>query len=86
MEKNVLEFEPELALFVSDENPLIYYERIADFALTHLKNEGCLYFEINEAFGNECIEMLRNKGFSEVSIKKDIHGKDRMVRSVLYYA
>lgn len=79
MERNVLEFEPELALFVPDSNPLIYYEKIADFSRGHLKAGGILYFEINEALGNDCCQMLRNKGFSEVVLKKDIHGKDRMI-------
>jgi len=79
MEKNVLEFEPELALFVPDEQPLIFYQRIADFSKIHLKNKGRLYFEINEAFGSECFTMLQQKGFSEVILKKDIHGKDRMI-------
>lgn len=83
MEKNVLDFEPEIALFVPDEKPLLFYERIADFALTHLKNLGQLYFEINEAFGNECREMLRQKGFSDIELKKDINGKDRMIRAKL---
>lgn len=79
MEKNVLEYEPELALFVSDEEPLIFYEHIADFALIHLKNQGRLYFEINEAFGKECYNMLHTKGYSGIELKKDIHGKDRMI-------
>ena len=79
MEKNVLDHEPELALFVPDENPLIFYEQIADFSRIHLKNQGHLYFEINEAFGPECYEMLQEKGFSEIVLKKDIHGKDRMI-------
>jgi release factor glutamine methyltransferase len=79
MEKNVLEYEPELALFVPNDSPLIFYERIADFALVHLKNSGKLYFEINEAFGNEYVEMLRLKGFSDIVLKKDLHGKDRMI-------
>lgn len=84
MEKNVLEFEPELALFVPDHDPLLFYSRIADFAQIHLRNGACLYFEINEAFGAECCEMLQQKGFSEVRLKKDIHGKDRMIRSVFF--
>ena len=84
MEKNVLQYEPELALFVPEENPLLFYERIAGFALKHLKNRGCLYFEINEAFGSECCDMLQGKGFSEVVLKKDIHGRDRMIKSVLF--
>ena len=83
MEKNVLEYEPGLALFVTDENPLIFYERIADFAITHLKNRGSLYFEINEAFGKECVEMLQGKGFSNIILKKDINGKDRMIWSIV---
>ena len=83
MEKNVLEYEPELALFVPDKNPLIFYERISDFALAHLKNCGSLYFEINEAFGKECVEMLETKGFSNIILKKDINGKDRMIRSIV---
>ena len=79
MGKNVLEYEPELALFVADEKPLIFYERIADFSRIHLKNRGRLYFEINEAFGCGCCNMLQQKGFSEIVLKKDIHGKDRMI-------
>ena len=79
MEKNVLDHEPELALFVPDENPLIFYEQIADFSQIHLKNRGRLYFEINEALGPECCNMLQEKGFSEIVLKKDIHGKNRMI-------
>ena len=84
MEKNVLEFEPDLALFVPDEKPLIFYERIADFALIHLKNHGKLYFEINETLGKECVTMLLQKGFSEILLKKDINGKDRMILASLF--
>jgi release factor glutamine methyltransferase len=83
MEKNVLDFEPELALFVPDHDPLMFYSRIADFAQTHLKNGGRIYFEINEAYGKECTEMLQLKGFSEIILKKDIHGKNRMIRTIL---
>jgi release factor glutamine methyltransferase len=79
MQKNVLDFEPELALFVDDDDPLIFYRRMAEFAQTHLKNGGRLYFEINEAFGKECSEMLQGKGFSGVRIKKDLQQKDRML-------
>jgi len=83
MEKNVLDHEPGLALFVPDAEPLIFYERIADFAKIFLKDQGRLYFEINEAFGQECIAMLQQKGFSGVFLKKDIHQKDRMIRCSL---
>ena len=83
MAKNVLNFEPGPALFVPDEKALLFYERIADFALSHLKHRGQLYFEINEAFGKECMEMLRQKGFSAIELKIDINGKDRMIRAKL---
>ena len=79
MEKNVTDFEPDLALFVADEDPLIFYERIADFARLNLKNQGKLYFEINEALGDECCNILINKGFIQIKRRKDIHGKDRMI-------
>lgn len=79
MERNVLEYEPGLALFVPDNDPLIFYSQIADFARNNLKRNGRLYFEINEALGKECSEMLQEKGFSAIRIKKDIHGKDRMI-------
>jgi release factor glutamine methyltransferase len=84
MQKNVLDFEPELALFVADRDPLLFYSAIADFALIHLKNGGKLYFEINEALGNECVEMLQKKGFSDLVLKRDIHDKNRMIRSALF--
>jgi release factor glutamine methyltransferase len=83
MNRNVLDYEPALALFVPNENPLIFYERIADFAFIYLNNQGHLYFEINEAFGAQCVEMLQAKGFSNIILKKDMNGKDRMIRSVI---
>ncbi len=76
---NVLEYEPHLALFVSDENPLLFYEKIADFAKEHLSENGKLYFEINQYLGKETSEMLKNKGFKNVILKKDIYGNDRMI-------
>jgi len=82
MQKNVLEFEPGLALFVPDTNALLFYEYIAEFSMNHLSNGGYLYLEINEAFGQECLIMLLEKGFSEMILKKDINGKDRMIRSM----
>lgn len=80
MEKNVTEFEPGLALFVSDENPLIFYEKIADFALLNLKDTGRLYFEINEALGDQTCDMLKTKGFTDIVLKKDLNSRNRMVR------
>lgn len=82
MQRNVLEFEPGLALFVPDDDPLIFYTHIAEFGKKHLKSGGMVYFEINEAFGVKCSEMMKQKGYSEVMLKKDIHGKDRMIRAV----
>ncbi|CAH0143076.1 MULTISPECIES: peptide chain release factor N(5)-glutamine methyltransferase [unclassified Pedobacter] len=81
MHNNVLVYEPHLALFVRDENPLIFYKAIADFARTNLKPNGQLYFEINEYLGNETIEMLADKGFINIELRQDMQGKDRMVRA-----
>jgi release factor glutamine methyltransferase len=81
MRKNVLDYEPELALFVRDNDPLEFYQHIARFAMRHLKINGLLYFEINEVTGNECIALLENSGFVEILLKKDINGKDRMIRA-----
>ena len=76
---NVLENEPHLALFVSDENPLIFYEKIADFAKNHLSENGQIFFEINQYLGKETIKMLQQKGFTDIVLKKDIYGNDRMI-------
>ncbi len=79
MHKNVLDYEPHTALFVSDENPIIFYERIADFALQHLLENGKLFFEMNEQMAKQLVEMLMNKGFSEIRVKRDFNSKDRML-------
>ncbi|WP_025144769.1 peptide chain release factor N(5)-glutamine methyltransferase [Pedobacter jeongneungensis] len=81
MHNNVLLHEPHLALFVSDENPLIFYKAIADFAKTNLKSNGQLFFEINEHLGKETVDMLNDKGFINIELRKDMQGKDRMVRA-----
>jgi release factor glutamine methyltransferase len=78
--KNVTDHEPHLALFVPDKDPLIFYNEIADFALRNLNKNGILYFELNENKGNEVMNLLKSKNFSTVVFKKDINGKDRMVR------
>lgn len=82
METNVLGFEPHGALFVPDDHALIFYERIADVALTSLYNGGELYFEINRDKGTEVCGMLRSKGFTHIELRKDISGNDRMVRAI----
>ncbi len=82
MENNVLQYEPELALFVPDNDPLLFYRAIANFAILHLIKGGSLYFEINRAFGEEVCEMLMNKAFSTVELRKDLSGNDRMIKAV----
>jgi release factor glutamine methyltransferase len=79
---NVLENEPHLALFVADNNPLIFYSKIADLAKKHLSEKGVLYFEINQYLGKETVEMLSEKGFI-TELKKDLFGNDRMTKSML---
>jgi len=77
---NVLEYEPHLALFVPDSDPLLFYIKIMDFALLAGK-PGCkLYFEIHEKYGKEIQELFEKKGFEDILIRHDIHGKDRMAR------
>jgi release factor glutamine methyltransferase len=80
MEGNVLDFEPHLALFVDNDNALIFYEKIADFALRHLDTEGVLFFECNQYNAQEVLKMLKLKGFKNVELRKDMSGNDRMVK------
>lgn len=80
MHVNVLQHEPHLALFVEDADPLLFYRAIAQFAQQHLAEDGQLYFEINEAFGKETCEMLQQYGFRSVELRKDMNGKDRMIK------
>ena len=79
MHRNVLEFDPKLALFVADETPLLFYDAIADFALQYLKSNGQLYFEIHQDFGPQTVDLLESKGFKNVKIVKDIFENDRIV-------
>lgn len=79
MQWNVLDFEPETALFVADNNPLLFYRAIAAFATEYLEKGGFLFFEINENFGPETVSMLVDQGFTEILLKADLQGKDRMV-------
>ncbi len=82
MHSNVLDYEPHLALFVPNENPLLFYDKIADIAVKHLTKNGSLYVEINEQFGEDVALLFNKKGFNKVEIIKDINGKNRMVRAV----
>lgn len=79
MQENVLNFEPHLALFVPDDNALVFYEKIADFALTNLNKGGQLFFEINRAKGADIARLLEEKGFKNIELRKDISGNERMV-------
>lgn len=81
MERNVLEHEPELALFVPDEDPLLFYRAIARHAAKTLKPRGTLYFEINPLYINEMQQMLSEEGFSHTEIRNDQFGKQRFTKS-----
>jgi len=81
MSRVVLENEPHIALFVENENPFLFYESIAKFALRHLSKQGTIYVEIHESLGREVQEIFSGKGFSRITIKKDMQGKDRMVKA-----
>ena len=84
IKNNVLKNEPHLALFVADENPLIFYNKIADLAKQQLSKNGMLFFEINQYLGKETVNMLVKKGFKNIQLKKDLFGKDRMIKCVLH--
>lgn len=81
IKNNVLENEPHLALFVEDNNPLIFYKKIADLAKNSLTKTGLLFFEINQYLGKETVDMLKSKGFTKIEIRKDLFGNDRMIRA-----
>jgi len=80
---HVLKHEPHNALFVPNKDPLLFYRAIADFALDHLKINGFLFLEINEKFGRETVNLLKDIGFKEIELRQDMSGKDRMIRAVL---
>ena len=76
---NVLKYEPHLALFVEDDNALLFYKKIAHLAKKNLKLNGQLYFEINQYLGKETVELLQELGFQHIELLKDIYGNDRMI-------
>ena len=82
MRPNVLDFEPELALFVPDDDPLLFYKKIAELSGKILKEGGRLYFEVNERFAKETASVMEACGFEEVAVVKDMFGKERMVKGV----
>ncbi|QQT29048.1 peptide chain release factor N(5)-glutamine methyltransferase [Sphingobacterium multivorum] len=81
MNQNVLAYEPELALFIEESAPLIFYDVISSFALKHLAPNGDLYFEINQYLGAEMKELMVKKGFEQVKLIKDINGADRIIHA-----
>jgi len=82
MHQNVIDYEPHNALFVEDSNPLIFYEKIALIASKNLNSNGLLFFEINEKFGDQIIDLLLKLNFVDIELKKDINGRDRIIKSV----
>ena len=81
MERNVLDYEPHTALFVPDDNPLLFYEAIARHATHSLRQGGWLYFEINPLCADDMEQMLAAKGFTSIECRKDLFGKKRMMRA-----
>lgn len=83
MQANVIDFEPHLALFVEDDDALIFYEKIADFSLKYLASNGFLFFECNEFNAQDVKEMLSSKGYVQIELRKDMSGKERMIKASL---
>ena len=81
IKNNVLNYEPHIALFVENDNPLLFYNHIIDFAKENLTKNGKLYVEINQYLGQETVTLLKEKGFTNIELKKDLFGNDRMVRA-----
>ena len=81
MQKNVLDFEPSSALFVGDDNPLVFYSKITELASKYLNPNGLLFFEINEYLSKELIQLLEKEFFINIELKKDVFGKDRMIKA-----
>jgi release factor glutamine methyltransferase len=81
MHPNVLDHEPGEALFVSDQDPLVFYRHILNYAHTNLLAGGYLYFEINEALAEEMRGLLQTFGYQNIVLKKDLNGKDRMIKA-----
>lgn len=83
IKKNVLDNEPHLALFVEDNDALIFYRKIAQLAQKNLNPQGQLYFEINQYLGQETLDLLQEMGFKDITLRKDIYGNDRMIQCAI---
>ena len=81
MEANVLEHEPHTALFVPDDDPLLFYRAIAQYGQTALEPEGWLYFEINPLYAQPLCDMLRMMSYHDIELNLDQYGKQRMIRA-----
>ena len=82
IKKNVLDYEPHLALFVEDNDALIFYRKIAELTQKNLSENGQLFFEINQYLGQEMMELLEKMNFKNIELRKDIYGNDRMMRGI----
>jgi release factor glutamine methyltransferase len=82
MKKNVVEYEPATALFVPDNDPMIFYKAIAEFAREKLSKGGSIYAEMHEDYGQQVKELFLSKGFQTIQLRKDLQGKDRMIKAV----
>lgn len=81
MKRNVVDFEPSISLFVEDENPLIFYDKICALAQKHLSKNGQLYFEINQFLGTEMLKLLQEKHFKNIILRKDFYEVNRMIKA-----
>ena len=81
MAKNVLDYEPQIALFAPEENPIVFYQRIGDYAWQHLNPGGLLFFELNPLTADQVCDSLRTTGFMEIEIRKDQFGKNRFLKA-----
>ncbi len=81
MHRNVTDYEPHSALFVPEDDPLLFYSAIADFSINSLQPGGLLFFEINENLGAETVELLKTKGLQHITLRKDMSGRDRMIKA-----
>ncbi len=82
MANNVLDYEPDTALYVEDDDPLKFYKALLIFANSYLKVGGFMFWEINETFGKECVNLLNENGYSNVELRKDLSGKNRMIKAI----
>ena len=83
MHERVKEFEPHLALFVPDNDALLFYKKLSDFAIKHLKPSGSLFVEINEALGEQVVNLFGMDGFKNIELRKDMQEKNRMIKATI---